>query len=84
MILLDELSMGLAPLVVHDLYQRVAEIAATGVTVVVVEQFVRTVADIVDHAVALVGGEILLEGSIAEITPQLHSAYFASSQETSR
>lgn len=79
-LLLDELSMGLAPLVVHDLYERVAETATQGVTVVVVEQFVRTIADIAHRGVALIGGRIVLDGPIAEITPELHSAYFASSE----
>lgn len=81
-LLLDELSMGLAPLVVNDLYERVAEIATTGVTVIVVEQFVRTITAIADRGVAMIGGRILLDGPIAEITPELHSAYFASSEES--
>ncbi len=80
-LLLDELSMGLAPMVVRDLYERVGAIAAGGVTVVVVEQFVRTIAGIADRGVALVGGRIVLDGPIGEITPQLHSAYFASYEE---
>ena len=83
-LLLDELSMGLAPIVVNDLYKRVAEIAGSGVTVLVVEQFVRTVSDIADRGVALVGGRIILDGPISEISPQLHSAYFASSEEKPR
>lgn len=83
-LLLDELSMGLAPLVVHDLYERVAEIAARGVTVIVVEQFVRTIADIADRGIAVVGGRIVLDGPIGEITPRLHSAYFASSEEPTK
>ena len=40
--MLDELSMGLAPLIVEELYAQVAAIAATGVSIVVVEQFART------------------------------------------
>ena len=44
LLLLDELSMGLAPIVVGELYELVAAIAAGGVTVVVVEQFAA------DHA----------------------------------
>lgn len=83
-LLLDELSMGLAPLVVHDLYERVAEIASRGVTVIIVEQFVRTIADIADRGIALIGGRIVLDGPIEEITPQLHSAYFASSEESTK
>ena len=41
-LLLDELSMGLAPLVVQELYELVAELAAEGMTIVLVEQFVTT------------------------------------------
>ena len=82
-LLLDELSMGLAPMVVADLYRSVGEVAATGVTVVVVEQFVRTVEGIADRGVALIGGRVALDGPIAEITPELHSAYFASAKEQS-
>lgn len=81
-LLLDELSMGLAPLVVTALYEHVATVAADGVTVVVVEQFVRTIADIADRAVALVGGRVALDGSITEIAPRLHTAYFTTPEET--
>jgi branched-chain amino acid transport system ATP-binding protein len=80
-ILLDELSMGLAPMVVADLYETVAEVASSGVTVVVVEQFVRTVAGIADRGVALVGGRIVLDGPIDDLAPRLHAAYFASTEE---
>lgn len=78
-LLLDELSMGLAPFLVGQLYESVAAIAASGVTVVVVEQFVRTVLGFATHAAALVGGRIVLSGSPDEIAPQLHSAYLAGS-----
>ena len=50
-LLLDELSMGLAPLIVAELYQQVAAIAAEGVSVLVVEQFARTVLGVADQAV---------------------------------
>jgi branched-chain amino acid transport system ATP-binding protein len=81
-LLLDELSMGLAPFLVGQLYESVAAIAATGVTVVVVEQFVRTVLGFANRAAALVGGRIVLSGSPDEIAPQLHSAYLAGSAES--
>jgi branched-chain amino acid transport system ATP-binding protein len=80
-LLLDELSMGLAPFLVGQLYESVASIAASGVTVVVVEQFVRTVLGFASHAAALVGGRIVLSGTPDEIAPQLHSAYLAGSAE---
>lgn len=80
-LLLDELSMGLAPMVVDDLYRRVVDIARMGVTVVVVEQFVRTISHIADRGIAVISGRIVLDGRIEEISPQLHSAYFSSSEE---
>lgn len=80
-LLLDELSMGLAPMVVHELYERVGELSTSGVTAVVVEQFVTSITDIAERGIALVGGRIVLDGPIATIAPQLKSAYFASSAE---
>jgi branched-chain amino acid transport system ATP-binding protein len=57
-LLLDELSMGLAPLVVGRLYDEVAEIARQGVAVLVVEQFAAAVLDIADAASVMVRGRI--------------------------
>jgi branched-chain amino acid transport system ATP-binding protein len=66
-LLLDELSMGLAPIVVAELYQQVATIAAQGVSVLVVEQFARTVLGIADQAVIVAQGRIQAAGPAAEI-----------------
>ncbi|MFC4376217.1 ABC transporter ATP-binding protein [Nocardia halotolerans] len=57
-LLLDELSMGLAPLIVGRLYEQVAEIARDGVAVLVVEQFAAAVLDIADHAAVMVRGRV--------------------------
>ncbi|MFI0350327.1 ABC transporter ATP-binding protein [Actinomadura sp. 9N407] len=57
-LLMDELSMGLAPLVVAELYALVVEIARTGVAVLVVEQFASTVLGICDWAAVMVNGRI--------------------------
>ena len=57
-LLLDELSMGLAPLVVGRLYDHVAEIARQGVAVLVVEQFAAAVLGIADHAAVLIRGRV--------------------------
>ena len=43
LLLLDELSMGLAPLIVEELYEIVAQVAHEGVSILVVEQFARAV-----------------------------------------
>ncbi|MEU1950894.1 ABC transporter ATP-binding protein [Nocardia rhamnosiphila] len=61
-LMLDELSMGLAPLVVGRLYEQVAEIARQGVAVLVVEQFAAAVLDIADSAAVLVRGRVEYQG----------------------
>ena len=61
-LLIDELSMGLAPIIVADLYQQVAAIAAEGVSVLVVEQFARTVLGVADTAVLLTHGTVRASG----------------------
>lgn len=61
-LLLDELSMGLAPIVVKQLYELVSEIAREGVAILVVEQFAAAVMGIVDQAAVLVHGRIALAG----------------------
>jgi branched-chain amino acid transport system ATP-binding protein len=67
LLLLDELSMGLAPLIVEELYETVAQIAATGVSVLVVEQFARTALRISDHAAVMSGGRIVTTGAPDEV-----------------
>ena len=75
LLLLDELSMGLAPLIVEELYTQVVAIAAGGVSIVVVEQFARTVLDVADIATVLVHGTIRAVGPPSEIEAQLSDAY---------
>lgn len=78
-LLLDELSMGLAPLIVSELYQQVAAIAAEGVSVLVVEQFARTVLGVADQAVVLAHGNVQAFGKASEIGEDvLASAYLGS------
>lgn len=66
-LLLDELSMGLAPIIVAELYNQVAAIAAEGVSVLVVEQFARTVLGVADSAVLLAHGSVRMSGKASEI-----------------
>jgi len=74
-LLLDEVSMGLAPLVVEELYGLVADIAASGVSILVVEQFAHIVLGVADHAVVMVQGRIVATGHPADIESELSSAY---------
>ena len=74
-LLLDELSMGLAPLIVEELYHHVERIAATGVSIVVVEQFAHAVLGVADQAAVLVHGKMSALGSPADIESTLSAAY---------
>jgi len=67
LLLLDELSMGLAPLIVDELYDTVGEIAASGVSILCIEQFARTALRISDYAAVMSGGRIVASGEPAEI-----------------
>ena len=75
LLLLDELSMGLAPIVVETLYEIVAQVAKEGVSIIVVEQFARAILGIADWAGIMLRGRIARFGTPAEIEPALSSAY---------
>jgi len=75
LLLLDELSMGLAPLVVESLYEIVGHIAAEGVSILVIEQFARTVLDVAHVAAIMSHGRIDTVGPPAQIEAELSSAY---------
>ena len=76
-LLLDELSMGLAPLVVQELYELVAGLAASGMTIVLVEQFVTTALRVADRAAIMVHGRIDQEGPPDEMAEAALGAYLA-------
>ncbi|MWD25936.1 ATP-binding cassette domain-containing protein [Aquicoccus sp. SCR17] len=67
LLLLDEPSMGLAPLMVEDVFRAVREIAAEDVTILLVEQNARLALEISDRAYVLQNGEIALSGSAREL-----------------
>jgi branched-chain amino acid transport system ATP-binding protein len=67
LLLLDELSMGLAPLIVDELYETVGRITETGVSILCIEQFARTALKISDYAAVMSGGRVVATGEPAEI-----------------
>ena len=67
LLLMDEPSAGLAPLVVEQVFELVQRIRAEGLTVLIVEQNVQQVLDVVDRAYLLEVGTIKLAGSAAEL-----------------
>ena len=79
-LILDELSMGLAPLVVEELYAQVADLARTGVSVLVVEQFAKVVLGVADRAAIMVHGRVSDVGPPHEIESKLSSAYLGGAE----
>ncbi|WP_326655952.1 ABC transporter ATP-binding protein [Streptomyces sp. NBC_00385] len=78
-LLLDELSMGLAPRVVAELYELVGEIARQGVAVLVVEQFATAALKIADRAAVLVRGRIQWQGQPDDSLHAALSSYYLGS-----
>jgi ABC-type branched-subunit amino acid transport system ATPase component len=79
-LLLDELSMGLAPIVVEELYEIVARIAAEDVSILIVEQFAHEVLDVAETAAIMLHGVIQLTGRPHQIAEELDAAYLGLAQ----
>ena len=76
-LLLDEPSMGLAPIIVQDIFRTLREINREGLTIFLVEQNVRQALKIAQHGYVLESGRIVLEGSGEALLhdPQVLAAY---------
>ena len=77
LLLLDEVSLGLAPLVVRDIYTVLPQIASRGTTVLLVEQDVNQVLRTADTVHCLLEGRTVLEGPVGQVSrQQISTAYF--------
>ena len=74
-LLIDELSMGLAPLIVEELYNHVRRIAASGLSILIVEQFAHEILGVADRAGIMLHGQIVETGTPTQIADDLTSAY---------
>jgi len=75
LLLLDEISMGLAPRIVSQLYEVVGQLADQGIAILVVEQFARTALAIADVAAIMVHGVVTRAGRPDELTDEVSAAY---------
>jgi len=77
LMLLDEVSLGLAPVVIKRIYEAMVHLVGTGTTIVVVEQDVQHVLTVADHVACFLEGRISLEGKPSELTSEaITAAYF--------
>jgi branched-chain amino acid transport system ATP-binding protein len=77
LLLLDEISMGLAPLVVAELYELVGQIAAEGIAILLVEQFAATALAVAQRAAVMLQGTVQMEGTPEEVGAAAGSLYLA-------
>lgn len=83
LLLVDEPSLGLAPIVVEQLYELFDALRTDGITLVIVEQYVEVALGLVDRAYVLEKGRVVLTGSADELSasPELVEAYLSASPE---
>ncbi|MCC7105740.1 MAG: ABC transporter ATP-binding protein [Chloroflexi bacterium] len=77
LLMLDEPSLGLAPLIVQEVFRIISELKAQGATILLVEQNARKALGVADHAYVLEGGEVVQQGSATELRddPRIVEAY---------
>lgn len=82
LLMLDEPSLGLAPLVVKTMFDIIATLKAQGVTILLVEQNIHQALKIADHACVLKNGRVTMVGRGDELLadPEIHKAYMGSVQ----
>ena len=73
----DEISLGLAPVVINDIYAALPAIREAGTTMIVVEQDIGRALKVADHAYCMMEGRVTLQGKPDALTREaIHAAYF--------
>ncbi len=83
LLMLDEPSLGLAPLVVRDIFATITALRATGVTILLVEQNARAALEVADYGYVLEMGEIVLQGPAQDLAndPRVIETYLGASRK---
>jgi branched-chain amino acid transport system ATP-binding protein len=81
LLLLDEISMGLAPLIVDELYESVKRIAAEGIAILLTEQYAQTALKVADYAAIMTQGRVRSIGEPADIVEELSGVYLGGSSK---
>ena len=78
LMLLDEMSLGLAPIVLNDVYKALRKIRERGITILLVEQNVRRSLEEADRAYIMEAGRVVLSGDVADLREEeeVRKAYF--------
>ena len=83
LLLLDEPSLGLAPVIVREIFDIIASLRASGVAILLVEQNARAALQVANHGYVLETGECVLEGPATELAgdPRVIASYLGHGQE---
>jgi branched-chain amino acid transport system ATP-binding protein len=81
LLLLDEPSMGLAPLMVQKVFETVLTIASEGVTILLIEQNAKLALEVSDRGYVMESGEVTLSGNAKDLLsdPKVRAAYLGES-----
>jgi branched-chain amino acid transport system ATP-binding protein len=80
LLLLDEPSLGLAPLIIVDIFRSIRALRDSGLTILLVEQMANQALAVADRAYVLETGKIIIEGTGAQLLkdPAVRAAYLGS------
>ncbi|RMX07607.1 ABC transporter ATP-binding protein [Corticibacter populi] len=80
LLMLDEPSLGLAPLIVRDIFRIIAALRERGVSILLIEQNARAALNVADHAYVLELGRVIMQGPARELAhdPRVIEAYLGS------
>ncbi len=67
LLMIDEPSLGLAPVLVEEVYDRIAQIASSGITVLLVEENFAHVRQVADRVVLIENGRVVVSGTVDEV-----------------
>jgi branched-chain amino acid transport system ATP-binding protein len=83
LLMLDEPSLGLAPLIVRDIFNIITQLRASGVTILLVEQNARAALEVADHGYVLETGDLVLHGPASELAedPRVIETYLGAKKE---
>lgn len=83
LLMLDEPSLGLAPLIVREIFSIIQSLRQTGVTIVLVEQNARAVLQVADHGYVLEMGELSAQGPADQLAndPRVIETYLGSARK---
>ena len=85
LLMLDEPSLGLAPLVVRDIFATITQLRASGVTILLVEQNARAALEVADHGYVLETGDLVLQGPARQLAtdPRVIETYLGAQKKES-